>query len=110
MEDLDAAELHHRVELEFAEQARLDCVGDGGLKAVGLPASYPFHPDSRPVEHPDCQPIGQAMFDDGLPGVACRSAPRGATTAAEELAMFARTGGPEVTMTGRRPFADWFWA
>jgi hypothetical protein len=50
------------------------------------------------------------MFDDGLTGVACRSALRGATTAAEELAMFARTGGPKVTMTGRRPFEDWFWA
>jgi hypothetical protein len=109
VEDLDEAELHDVVELEVPEQEWLDCVGDGGLKALGLPVSYPRHPDGRPVEHPECRPIGQAAFNEGLPGVACRSAARGATTADEELAVFARAQGPKVTMAGRRAFSDWFW-
>jgi hypothetical protein len=109
VEDLDEAEQHDLVEVEVPEQEWLDCVSDGGLKAVGLPVSYPRHPDGRPVEHPECQPIGQAAFCKGLPGLACRSAARGATPADEELAVFARAGRPRITMTGRRPFADWFW-
>jgi RES domain len=108
-EDLDEAEQHDLVELEVPEQAWLDCLSDGGLKAVRLPMSYPRHPDGSPVEHPECQPIGQAAFDDGQPGIACRSAARGTTTADEELAVFARDGGPQVSMTSRRAFADWFW-
>jgi RES domain len=110
VDDLDEAELHDLVELEVPEQAWLDCVGDGGLKAVGLPVSFPRHRSGRPVSHAACQPIGQAAFDERLPGLACRSAARGATTADEELAVFARGGRPKVTMTGRLPFADWFWA
>jgi RES domain len=109
VEDLDEAELHDLVDLEVPEQAWLDCVSDGGLKAVGLPVSYPRHPDGRAVEHSECQPVGQAAFDEGQPGVACRSAAGGATLADEELAMFVRAGRLKVTMTGRRPFADWFW-
>jgi hypothetical protein len=109
VEDLDEAELHDLVELEVPSRAWLDCVSDGGLKAVGLPASYPRHPNGRPVSHAACQPIGQAAFDEGMHGLACRSAARGATIADEELAVFARTGGSSITMTGRRPFSDWFW-
>jgi RES domain len=109
IDDLDEAELHDLVELEVPSRSWLDCVSDGGLKAVGLPVSYPRHRNGRPVGHAECQPIGQTAFDEGLPGLACRSAARGATTADEELAVFARAGGPKVTMTGRRPFADWFW-
>jgi RES domain len=109
IEDLDEAELHDLVELKVPSRAWLDCVSDSGLRAVGLPVSYQRHRGGKPVEHAECRPIGQAAFDVGLPGLACRSAARGATTADEELAVFARTGGLKVTMTGRRPFADWFW-
>jgi hypothetical protein len=109
VEDLDEAELHDLVELEVPDQAWLDCVSDSGLAAVGLPASYPRHPGGSPVEHPECRPVGQAAFNRGLPGLACRSAAHGATAADEELAVFARAGAPTVTMTGRRAFADWFW-
>jgi RES domain len=109
VDDLDEAELHDLVELEVLEQAWLDCVSDGGLAAVGLPVSYPRHPNGSAVEHPECRPIGQAAFDEGMPGLACRSAARGAAIADEELAVFAPDGAPKVTMTGRRAFADWFW-
>jgi RES domain len=109
LEDLDEAEQHDLIELEVREQAWLDCVSDAGLEAVGLPVSYPRRADGTAVEHRECRPKAQAAFDAGLPGVACRSAADGATPADEELAVFARAGGPNVSMTGRRPFADWFW-
>jgi RES domain len=109
VEDLDEAEQHDLVDLEVQEQEWLDCVSDGGLKVIGLPVSYPRHPDGSPVGHPECRLIGQTAFDDGQPGVACRSAARGATTADEELAVFANADVQKVTMTGRRSFADWFW-
>lgn len=109
LEDLDETEQHDLIDVEVLEQVWLDCVGVAGLKAVGLPMSYPSHPDGSPVLHAECQPIGKAAFDYGMPGVACRSAARGATTDDEELAVFARGGRLNVTMTGRRPFSDWFW-
>jgi hypothetical protein len=109
VEDLDEAELHDLVDLEVPEQEWLDCVNNDGLKAVGLPVSYPRQPGGRPVEHPQCQPIGQAAFNEGLPGVASRSAARLATTADEELAVFAYARAPRVVMTRRRVFAEWFW-
>lgn len=109
VEDLDEAEQHDLVDLDVPEQTWLDCVSDGGLEAVGLPVSYPRHPDGTAVGHPECRPKGQAAFNEGLPGVACRSAAYGAATADEELAVFARAGGPNVAITHRRPFADWFW-
>lgn len=109
VDDLDEAEQHDLVDLRVPVQGWLDCLSDGGVIAVGLPVSYPRHPDGTAVGHPECQPIGGAAFDEGLPGVACRSAARGATTADEELAVFSRPSGRKVTMTGRRPFAEWFW-
>jgi RES domain len=110
VEDLDPTEQHDLVDVEVVQQDWLDCVTDGGLDAVGLPASYPLHPDGSPVDRGECQPIGQAAFDDHQPGVACRSAARGATADDEELAVFGREGDSDATMTGRRAFADWFWA
>jgi hypothetical protein len=109
LEDLDEAEQHDLVDVEVPRRAWLDCVSAAGLIAVALPASYPRHPDGGVVGHSECQMIGQAALDGGRPGVACRSAARGATTADEELAVFADADGPTVTMTGRRPFGDWFW-
>jgi hypothetical protein len=60
------------------------------------------------VRHVTCQPIGQAAFDEGLAGIACRSAVDGARPADEELGVFDRVAGTDLRMTGRRPFADWY--
>jgi RES domain len=109
IEDLDETEQHDLVEVNVPTRAWLDCVSDAGLEAVGLPVTYPRHASGSPIEHPECQPIGQTAYDAGRPGVASRSAARGATGEDEELAVFARPGGAKVTVTGRRPFAEWFW-
>ena len=52
-----------------------------------------------------CQPIGQATHDDGLPGIACRSA---ASAKNEELAVFDTHSG-EVREGERLTFAEWYW-
>jgi RES domain-containing protein len=109
VEDLDESEQHDLVEMDVAELRWLDCVTGEGLRAVGLPASYPRHADGTTVERADCQPVGEAAYDDDLPGIACRSAAGGATVDDEELAVFDRVADSEVTMTGRLPFRDWFW-
>jgi hypothetical protein len=61
------------------------------------------------VRHATCQPVGQAAFDDQRPGIACRSAATDALTTDEELGVFDREVDASVQMTGRHPFAEWFW-
>jgi len=109
VEDLDESEQHDLVDVEVGERAWLDCVTAAGLEAVGLPVTYPRHRNGRPVRPATCQPVGQAAFDDGRPGIACRSAATGASPTDEELGVFDRGADTGVGMTGRQPFADWFW-
>jgi RES domain len=109
VEDLDEAEQHDLVDVEVAERAWLDCLTVAGLESVGLPDTYPRHRNGRPVRHATCQPVGQAAFDDGRPGIACRSAATGASSADEELGVFDREVDTSVQMTDRHPFAEWFW-
>jgi hypothetical protein len=101
VEDLDESEQHDLVDVEVAERDWLDCVTVPGLEAVGLPVTYPRHRNGRPVRHVDCQPVGQAAFDDGQPGVACRSAATGASSTDEELVVFDRDVETSVQMTGQ---------
>ena len=109
VEDLDEAEQHDLVGVEVPERDWLDCVTVPGLEAVGLAATYPRHRNGRPVRHVDCRPIGGGAFEDGRPGIACRSAATGTLPADEELAVFDRGADTGVRMTGRQPFADWYW-
>jgi hypothetical protein len=109
VEDLDESAQHDLVAVEVAARAWLDCVATPGLDAVGLPPTYPRHANGRPVRHVDCQPIGQAAFEDGRSGIACRSAADGAVPTDEELAVFGSSEEAGVSVAERRPFADWFW-
>jgi hypothetical protein len=109
IEDLDPAEQHDLVDVEVQETDALDLVSDEGLQVVGLPVSYPLDANGRLVTHAECQPVGQAAYDEQLPAIACRSAATGAAPTDEELAVFDRDVGL-VTQTGRRPFADWYLA
>ncbi len=109
VEDLDEAEQHELVDVEVAERDWLDCVTAAGLESVGLPDTYPRHRNGRPVRHVTYQPVGQAAFDDQRPGIACRSAATDALTTDEELGVFDREVDASVQMTGRHPFAEWFW-
>jgi RES domain len=108
VEDLEESEQHDLVAVEVAERDWLDCLTGSGIKAVGLPATYPRHANGRPVRHETCRPIGQAAFDDDYPGIACRSAAADVTSRDEELAVFDRAAAA-VRMTDRRPFVEWFW-
>jgi len=109
VEDLDETEQHDLATVEVADRDWLDCITDAGLAAVGLPTTYPRYANGRPVRHKTCEPVGQAAYDDGQPGVACRSGADAATRADEELAVFDRDVPSSVRMTGRQAFADWFW-
>lgn len=108
VEDLDESEQHDLVEVEVDARRWLDCVTPAGLRAAGLPETYPRHGNGHPVRHSTCQPIGRAAFDGGLPGLACRSAASGTSSADEELAVFDRAVAA-VRLHQRRPFADWYW-
>ena len=109
VEDLDESEQHDLVSVDIVERGWLDCITAAGLDAVGLPPTYPRHGNGRPVRHESCQAVGQAAYDDDRPGVACRSAVADASPTDEELAVFDRGADLGVQMTGRQPFADWFW-
>jgi RES domain len=108
VEDLNEEEQHDLVVVEVDEREWLDCITTQGLAAVELPPNYPRQRNGQPIRHAQCQPIGKAAFDDGRPGIACRSAVAGATPSDEELGIF-DGGRLGVHMTARRPFAEWFW-
>ena len=109
MEDLDPSEQHDLVTVDVAELDMLNCITDEGLQAVGLPDSCPRAPGGDEVPWSECQPVGQAAYDDGQPGLAYRSAAIGAAHTDEELAVF-DTHSAAVTETHRLTFDDWFWA
>jgi len=55
-------------------QTCVDAVSSAGLRALGLPSSYPVEKKGRLVDHRVCQPIGQKVRDARFNGVWCRSA------------------------------------
>lgn len=106
IEDLDPAEQHDLVDVDVQETDVRDLVSADGLQAVNLPVSYPDDAHGDPIEHAQCHPIGQAAYDEPLPGIACRSATP-AAAGEEELAIFDRDVAI-VTQSSRRPFTDWY--
>lgn len=106
-EDLDPYEAPILVAADLADGEYADIVTDEGCIATGLPVSYPDDTTGQRIGHAVCQPIGQEAYDEGLQGVAHRSAAPGATFADEELAWFDR--GDTLTESERWTFEDWFW-
>jgi hypothetical protein len=84
----------------------VDAVSDQGLGELGLPATYPVDERGTAVLHAVCQPIGQAAWDAGEPGIVCRSAANSAPPDAEELAYFGRR---RLRLERSEPFVDWYW-
>jgi len=85
-----------------------DAVSDHGLEAIGLPTSYPTHPNGRPVRHATCQPIGAGLAEQGLRGVRARSA---ATKdgSGRELAWFPARASSKATPVGESlPLHQWW--
>jgi len=58
------------------------------------------------ADHLRCQPIGQAAFQAGAAGIACRSAAPQSPPRSEELAWFQRR---RLRRRRTRPFDEWFW-
>ncbi len=56
-----------------AEQV-VDVVTAAGVEAAGLPASFPVHPNGRPVSHRRCHLVAEAAFALGADGIESRSA------------------------------------
>lgn len=86
------------------DQRFVDVVTNQGCRAAGLPDTYPRHPNGREVGHARCQPVGVQAHDQGLPGIACRSATR---AEGEELAWFTEAA---PALAGTSAFDDWYWA
>jgi hypothetical protein len=84
----------------------VDVVSDAGCAAAGLPATYPTAADGGAVTHEACRPVGQAAWDAGRPGIACRSAAPAAPPRGEELARLDR--GEPLTPLAVRRFSDWY--
>jgi hypothetical protein len=71
-------------------QTCAEAVTDGGLRALGLPASYPLDEGGKPLPRASCRSIGAKLRGGGLRGVLCRSAST-ADGRGRELAWFPAT-------------------
>jgi len=87
----------------------LDAHSREGIRAAGLPASYPLDRNQGLVSHATCQAIGEQARRRGLRGVRSRSA-RAPDGAGRELAWFPATARSRARLTCRLSFEEWFWA
>lgn len=92
-----------------SDQRAADVVTEVGVRAVGLPASYPIDAEGHSIPHQRCQPIGQMLFDAGLNGVWCRSACTG-DGRGRELAWFARSHATTTLWDQPLPYGRWRYA
>lgn len=103
--DLQPDRRPHLLEVGVPTSDDLDVVNSEGIRALRLPASYPFG-----VGHERCQPIGlRAYRSRRFHGIACRSAAecQQGYWVGEELAWF--DSSPHLKETGpRRDFAGWY--
>ncbi len=94
-----------------AMQTVADAVTERGVRALGLPASYPRRADGSAVGHDACQRAGARVRERRLRGVWCRSActPDGR---GRELAWFPATARSSARPVWTRPlsFGRWRYA
>jgi RES domain-containing protein len=94
------------LELDLPARNVADAVSDEGLRALDLPANYPFA-----VDHDRCQPIGARVYADvAMDGVVYRSAAGcegPGQWQGEELALFDRAAS-DARPVRRRPFDAWY--
>ena len=88
-------------------QVVCDAHSQAGIRAVGLPDSYPLERDGTRVPRERCQSIGALAKAAGLHGVRARSA-RSADGAGRELAWFPASG-QRAQIVHRLTFTAWFW-
>ena len=85
-----------------------DAHSPAGIRAAGLPHTYPLETDGVRVPRARCQPIGARAKAEGLRGVRARSAQsRGG--AGRELAWFPASSRSVARRIRLLVFAAWFW-
>jgi hypothetical protein len=98
--------------LVSARLPRTQCVADvhtpAGVTAVGLPQSYPLDAEGQLIGHEACQPIGLAVYAQGLRGVRYRSA-RVPDGAGRELAWFPAISRSRAGLLATTSFEAWFY-
>ena len=107
-EDLDPEAAPVLVATRVASERYVDAISARGLSSLGLPETYPRGASGRVVSHRACQPIGEAAWHAGEPGIACRSAAPRAPAGSEELAWYQRSRR-RLRRLRTHAFADWFW-
>lgn len=90
-------------------QQVVDVHTPAGVRAVGLPATYPLESDGSLVAHKPCQDIGDKAHGAGLRGVRCRGA-RTPDGSGRELAWFPATRRSRARRVDTLPFEQWFWS
>jgi hypothetical protein len=106
-EDLDPENAPMLVRTKVPAGRYADVVSAAGVRAAGLPATYPKDGRGRPIAAQRCRPVGVEAHETGLAGVACRSAATGAPKGGQELAHFDR--GRRLRASAVEGFEDWFW-
>jgi len=89
-------------------QRVLDAHTRDGVRALGLPATYPYDADGAPVPHHPCQRLGERARYAGLRGVRCRGA-RAPDGAGRELSWFPASSRSRARSIDTLPFEQWFW-
>ncbi|WP_424947958.1 RES family NAD+ phosphorylase [Candidatus Spongiihabitans sp.] len=79
-----------------------------GLRALGLPQSYPVNAAGKLIVHARCQALGRQVKSLGLRGVLCRSAQSKHGTG-RELAWFPATARSHAKHVKTLAFDDWYW-
>jgi hypothetical protein len=90
------------------DQVVADCHTPQGVRALGLPDSYPWDETGHLIPHPVCQAIGEEVHTQKLRGVRCRSA-RVLAGAGRELAWFPASRHSRAREVGREAFSSWYW-
>lgn len=80
-----------------------------GVRAAGMPTTYPVGSDGVVIGHDPCQLIGKLAKDQGLQGVRARSA-RSLDGAGRELAWFPASVRSVARRIATLAFPVWFWA
>lgn len=89
-------------------QTCADAVTDEGLRALGLPDTYPRDSAGEEISHTVCQPIGREVQKAGLHGIWCRSACTG-DERGRELAWFPFDPGATARPVWREPLPLGTW-
>lgn len=79
-----------------------------GVRALGLPETFPYDAKGNRISREPCQQAGQRAKRDGLRGIRARSA-QSRDGAGRELAWFPAGSRSKATKVCTLSFDDWYW-